>query len=199
MFANLLHPGLIAAAALAAATILPAHAADPRNLVPQGGAQAALELSLNALESGGSRNVEEYEKLGVGAKVRLCFKATETGYVSLWSLDASGNVSRILPNKYTASRDRGSDGIKVDAAIRHCIAESGLVAEGSAGQATERWWLEVGRPLGRADLYLHWTPTLDKQLPADSFVDIDSLSRAVGKSGTENFAAMWFSYEVTDR
>lgn len=199
MIANLLHPGLVAVAVLAAATIVPAHATDPRNLVPQGGAQAALELSLNALEAGGSRNVEEYEKLGVGSKVRLCFKATETGYVSLWSLDASGNVSRILPNKYTASRDRGSDGIKVDAAIRHCIAESGLLAEGSAGQATERWWLEVGRPLGRADLYLHWTPTLDKQLPADSFVDIDSLSRAVGKSGTENFAAMWFSYEVTDR
>lgn len=198
MSAHPIRLGVIASA-LAVALALPAAAADPRNLVPQGGAQAALELSLNALEAGGSRTVNDYEQLGIGSKVRLCFKATETGFVSLWSLDATGNVSRILPNKFTASRDRGADGIRVDAGVRHCIAESGLVAEGADGAATERWWLQVSKPLGRADLYLHWTPTVDKQLPADSFVDVDSLSRAVGRSGTENFAAMWFTYEVTDR
>ena len=53
--------------------------------------------------------------------------------------------------------------------------------------------------MGQADLYLHWTADESQQLPDDSFVDIDELSRAVGRNANGDFVSTWFSYNVEPR
>ncbi len=191
-----------AAAVLVAALLAfgQAEADEGRNLVPKGNAeQVLLDLDLNRLGSGGERRtMRDYDRVAEGDKVRVCFQASEDGYVTLWSHGANGGVARILPNQYTQGGTQRR-GIPLRGGIRHCISDRGLVADGGDAIEQRQWGLEVHPPYGLAELYLHWTPVEDEQLPENSFLDIDGLAKAVGRSGGKNYASTWFSYEVVER
>lgn len=168
---------------------------DPRSMVPAGGGGNKLDLSMIALDGTRTRSVRNNEKIKVGQRVRICFRATKSGYITLWSHNADGGVSRILPNKYTGK----GKAIKVRRGTKYCIAKNGLVAQGKPKAGAKDWWFEVRKPLGRANLYLHWTPKMEQQLPENGFVDIDALGRAVGRALRKNYSAIWFSYTVAPR
>jgi len=190
---------LVAFASTAALSAVTAQADDnPRNLVPSGRAENALTLSMTRLDSAGDRAAmrDQESSVMVGDKVRVCFESADPGYVTLWSHDAGGGVSRILPNEYTEGGE-GRMAMELPAGEPYCVVGSGLAAAEGAADDTADWWFEVTEPAGQADLYLHWTATEDEQLPSDSFVDVDALGRAVSQRDGSNFTSAWFSYGVT--
>lgn len=175
-----------------------AEAAEPRDMVPAGRAGTELQLIMTSLTAAGSRSMSDYEPIKVGDKVQVCFLASQSGYITLWSHDAEGGVARVLPNQYTEGGTARA-AVPISGGERHCISDAGLSVEGQEGGEPRKWWFEVREPLGQADLYLHWTADESQQLPDDSFVDIDELSRAVGRNANGDFVSTWFSYNVEPR
>ena len=140
-------------------------------------------------------------QLRVGTAVDVCFESSRDGYVSLWSHDADNNTPvRILPNEYMGAADDDL-GIAVRAGISRCFSE--LAA--SAGRKVS---LQVQRPLGRAELYLHYAEGADGQIAPEDYPSIGNKSfnlpsscdrnaaRNVPRSQTVPYASKSLQYEV---
>ena len=78
--------------------------------------------------------------------------------------------------------DADGDGVAVREG-EYCVAENGLVdaAGASAAANRQRWWFEVQKPHGDAQLFLYWTSDAKRQPPDELVADIDALDAEIGK------------------
>ena len=124
-----------------------------------------LDIELHALTTARSISRQTTRSLGgadlpalrIGEPVEICFRSTQSGYVTLWSRTAGDPPVRIYPNAYShAGADAPAE--RVPPGERICVGSD------------ERFRLRVVGPPGVvSSLYLHWTPREAEQLPADAF------------------------------
>ena len=161
-----------------------------RNIIVQGGMPggtaanvkdpSVADLRLSRVGNNNkSERVRNAGSVSPGDKARVCFNVNRNGYVSMWSLDAKKNLSRILPNKFMPG---AGNGVKVSGGNEYCATGDGMTKNNEQMEANNRWWFEVVKPLGKAEVFLYWTGTLDQQVAEDSFVDVDALGRALTRS-----------------
>lgn len=126
-------------------------------------------------------------KAKVGAKPDICFSSKESGFISIWSHDALKNVSRILPNEYIKAAN-DEKGYRVEAGKDYCYSE-----------LPGKSFLQVGEPLGEAQIYFHFTTGLDQQFSA---IDLPSIgNRSAKGSGAQydhDYASKAVTYEVVE-
>jgi hypothetical protein len=96
------------------------------------------DLSLRAIPGGGV--------LGIGAPFQICVASTQSGYVSIWYVDAQGTVQRLYPNRLTGAVAR------VRAGREACV-----------GGGSERFRLIQAGPPGVDDIILLWTGDASRQ------------------------------------
>ena len=106
-------------------------------------------------------------KLPVGSKVDVCFESSRAGFVSLWSHDADLNPPvRILPNEYIRAED-DKLGFAVEPGVSRCFSQL------AAGR---RVFLEVNKPFGQAELYLHFSNNPEGQIAPGDFPTVGNKS-----------------------
>ena len=143
--------------------------------VPGEGHSGSVEdLRIHRLQ--GSR-VDNTGELSPGDLAKVCFKVNRDGYVSMWSLDANKNISRILPNEYMPGE--GGAGVRVRRGNDYCIAGKGMTENNERMKDSSSFYFEVTPPTGKAEVFVYWSGTLKQQPPTDSFVDVDALSRSI--------------------
>jgi hypothetical protein len=176
-----------------------------RSLVPEISGHSAdavsegLTLSLTAMEpgTGRTRSLANDSRLKIGERVRVCFQADQTGYVSLWSYAATGRISRVLPNAMMSAGEEG-DGLRVTSGQTYCVAGAGLEVDGQSASGPN-WGFRVDGPPGNAEVYLHWSPTLAGQMQEDAYVDIDALARSLPRAASRSqgrWRAVTINYTV---
>jgi hypothetical protein len=119
-------------------------------------------------------------ELPVGSHVKICVTATATGYITLWSIDSRDEHVRIYPNDRAYQGRRGAP-IQKD--------EPTCVGEGTDFQ------LQVEEPLGRSQVYAHWTPTEETQLAATTYPDLGHSLRSANPPG--EYASQTLEYIIT--
>ena len=138
-----------------------------------------------AAAAGGVRGrsvVRSGEAVPVGTRVIICFTAGERGYVTVWSRDAEGNVPvRIYPNEY-ASETAGEVAAPVEARAETCLGDD------------DDFRLEVGPPVGEAEVYLHYTRDEALQFDETAYPQI----RATRAPDTRPYASRHLTYRVVD-
>lgn len=143
-----------------------------------------LDLSLESVRrAGGLRaKVAADAEVAVGDRVVLCFRSSADGYVTVWSHDAAGNVpARIYPNEFVAET-AAERAVPVTAGEETCIGDD------------DGFRLEVGRPLGQASVYLHYTRQEDLQFDETAFPQI----RATRAPDPRPYASSYLRYRVVD-
>ena len=148
--------------------------------------EVEIELHLEAVRrvDGSTAAVGSDESVQVGDAVVLCFRSSADGFVTVWSHDAEGNVPvRIYPNEFAAetAEERAAP---VRAGEEACI-----------GDDDDGFRLEVGRPLGEASVYLHYTRREDQQFDDTAFPQI----RATRAPDPRPYASSYFRYRIVDR
>ncbi len=161
---------LVLVAAALALTAGTANAQTTRSqpvVVPERQAMSGVEIALDvtALEAGRtlakatSRSAQpEVPNLRVGDFVEVCFRATASGQVTLWSRSAKEGVPVVIyPNAYShAGKNARSEEIKANE--QYCVGND------------ERFRLRVtGDPGTESSVYLHWTPDQSDQLGQEDF------------------------------
>ena len=144
-----------------------------------------VELQIEAVRwaDGAAAGVRTGDPVQVGDNVVLCFRSSADGYVTVWSQDAEGDVPvRIYPNEYAAltADERAA---AVVAGEETCIGDD------------DGFRLEVGRPLGDASVYLHYTPREELQFDDTAFPQI----RATRAPDPRPYASSYVRYRVVDR
>ena len=126
--------------------------------------------------------VESGDAVQVGDRVVLCFRSSADGYVTVWSHDAVGNVpARIYPNEFVAET-ADERAAPVAAGEETCIGDD------------DGFRLEVGRPLGEASVYLHYTRREELQFDETAFPQI----RATRAPDPRPYASSYLRYRVVD-
>ena len=146
--------------------------------------EVSLDLQLETLgRAGGARDgVGSDGAVQVGDHVVLCFRSSADGYVTVWSHDAEGNVpARIYPNEF-AAETADERAAAVAAGEETCIGDD------------DGFRLEVGRPLGEASLYLHYTRREELQFDETAFPQI----RATRAPDPRPYASSYLQYRVVD-
>ena len=146
--------------------------------------EVSLELHLEAVGRAGrsTASVGSGDPVQVGDHVVLCFRATADGYVTVWSHDADGNVpARIYPNEF-AAETADERAAPVAAGEETCIGDD------------DGFRLEVGRPLGAASVYLHYTRREELQFDETAFPQI----RATRAPDPRPYASSYLQYRVVD-
>ncbi len=146
--------------------------------------QVSLELQLETVGRAGGRRdgLEVGGPVQVGDRVVLCFRSSADGYVTVWSHDAEGNVpARIYPNEF-AAETADERAAAVAAGEETCIGDD------------DGFRLEVGRPLGEASIYLHYTRREDLQFDETAFPQI----RATRAPDSRPYASSYLQYRVVD-
>ncbi len=146
--------------------------------------QVSLELQLEAVRRADGRRggVRAGDPVQVGDRVVLCFQASANGYVTLWSHDAEGNVpARIYPNEYDPET-ADERAVSVVAGEETCIGDD------------DGFRLEVGRPLGEASVYLHYTEREELQFDETAFPVI----RATRSPDARPYTSSYLRYRVVD-
>ena len=146
--------------------------------------QVSLELQIETMgRAGGGRDgLEAGGPVQVGDRVVLCFRSSADGYVTVWSHDAEGNVpARIYPNEF-AAETADERAAAVAAGEETCIGDD------------DGFRLEVGRPLGEASIYLHYTRREDLQFDETAFPQI----RATRAPDRRPYASSYLQYRVVD-
>ena len=146
--------------------------------------EVSLELHLEAVGRAGSSpaSVGSGDPVQVGDHVVLCFRATADGYVTVWSHDADGNVpARIYPNEF-AAETADERAAPVAAGEETCIGDD------------DGFRLQVGRPLGAASVYLHYTRREELQFDETAFPTI----RATRSPDARPYASSYLQYRVVD-
>lgn len=111
------------------------------------GSDVGTSLRIERVANGGRTRAQvgNGETVRIGDRVVLCFGAEADGYVSVWSRDAEQNVPvRVFPNEYSVST-ANQRGAAVVAGQEVCIGEG------------DGFGLEIGPPVGDAEVYLHFT------------------------------------------
>ena len=178
------------AAAVAAAWPVPTSAQKPprsRSILVKPDNQFGevdLEMRLETVRrTGSTAAVGSGDAVEVGDAVVLCFRSSAAGFVTVWSHDAEGGVPvRIYPNEFAAETadDRAAP---VRAREEACIGDD------------DGFRLEVGRPLGEASVYLHYTRREDQQFDETAFPQI----RATRSPDPRPYASSQRRYRVVDR
>ena len=146
--------------------------------------EVSLELHLEAAGRAGSSAsaVGSGDPVQVGDRVVLCFESSADGYVTVWSHDADGNVpARIYPNEF-AAETADERAAPVVAGEETCIGDD------------DGFRLEVGRPLGEASVYLHYTRREELQFDETAFPQI----RATRAPDPRPYASSYLQYRVVD-
>ena len=131
---------------------------------------------------GARAGVESGAAVPVGDRVVLCFTSSADGYVTVWSHDAAGNVpARIFPNEY-AAETADERAAPVAAGVETCIGDD------------DGFRLEVGRPLGDASVYLHYTRDELLQFDETAFPQI----RATRAPDRRPYASSYLEYRVVE-
>lgn len=146
--------------------------------------EVSLELHLETAGRAGSSAsaVGSGDPVQVGDHVVLCFESTADGYVTVWSHDADGNVpARIYPNEF-AAETADERAAPVEAGEETCIGDD------------DGFRLEVGRPLGAASVYLHYTRREELQFDETAFPQI----RATRAPDPQPYASSYLQYRVVD-
>ena len=146
--------------------------------------EVLLELHLESAGRAavGAGAVQSGDAVQVGDRVVLCFRSSAEGYVTVWSHDAAGNVpARIYPNEFVAetANERAAP---VAAGEETCIGDD------------DGFRLEVGRPLGAASVYLHYTRREELQFDETAFPQI----RATRTPDPRPYASSYLRYRVVD-
>ena len=149
-----------------------------------GEVELALQLETVRRADGSTAAVGSGEPVRVGDRVVLCFRSSAAGFVTVWSHDAEGNVPvRIYPNEFAADT-ADERAAPVRAREETCI-----------GGDDDGFRLEVGRPLGAASVYLHFTRREDMQFDETAFPQI----RATRAPDPRPYASSYLQYRVVDR
>ena len=177
-------------AVLAMTWSLPAHAQKPartRSILVKpdnrfGGVELDLHIESMRRREGARAGVESGAAVPVGDLVVLCFRSSADGYVTVWSHDAAGNVPvRIYPNEY-AAETADERAAPVAARVETCIGDD------------DGFRLEVGRPLGDASVYLHYTREEVLQFDETAFPQI----RATRAPDRRPYASSYLEYRVVE-
>ena len=148
-----------------------------------GQVELALNLETVRRADGSTAAVGSGEPVRVGDSVVLCFRTSAAGFVTVWSHDAEGNVPvRIYPNEFAADT-ADERAAPVRAREEACIGDD------------DGFRLEVGRPLGAASVYLHFTRREDLQFDETAFPQI----RATRAADPRPYASSYLEYRVVDR
>lgn len=125
----------------------------------------------------------------IGDKVVVCFRATRSGYVTLWNRRHNRPEGVIYPNSMSHRRgtermhEPGATAAPVEAGRQYCI-----------GAPPDEFALSVGGPPGEWEVYLHWSPTLDTALGPDDYPVVGQGAR---RSATaSDHAGTTIRYEV---
>ena len=146
--------------------------------------EVELELQLETVRrvDGATADVGSGAAVSVGDHVVLCFRSSADGYVTVWSHDAEGNVpARIYPNEFVAET-ADERAAAVSASEETCIGDD------------DGFRLEVGRPLGQASVYLHYTRREELQFDETAFPQI----RATRAPDRRPYASSYLQYRVVD-
>ena len=143
-----------------------------------------VELQIETIRQldGATAGVRSGDPVQVGDNVVLCFRSSADGWVTVWSHDAEGNVPvRIYPNEY-AAETADERAAAVAAGEETCIGDD------------DGFRLEVGRPLGDASVYLHYTRREGLQFDDTAFPVI----RATRAPDPRPYASSYVRYRVVD-
>lgn len=145
--------------------------------------EVELEMRLEAVRrTGSTAAVGSGDAVQVGDAVVLCFRSSAAGFVTVWSHDAEGGVpARIYPNEFAADT-AGDRAAPVRPREEACIGDD------------DGFRLEVGRPLGAASVYLHYTRREDQQFDETAFPQI----RATRSPDPRPYASSYLQYRVVD-
>ena len=184
---------LLAGVAIAAGTAGPGWAQSVE--VPTHQAMNGVELNLEMRERASGRTLMAAttrsastapHEFRIGTAVVVCFTATSSGYVTLWSVDENDHPTRIYPNRLSHPDGETMAGAPVAEGMRYCLGDD------------DRFSLGVGgRPGTSYQLSLNWTPLAEDALPADAYVQIGPRSRSV-REGEARFAATHLQYTAID-
>ena len=146
--------------------------------------EVELELQIETARrlDGATADVGSGDPVQVGDHVVLCFRSSADGYVTVWSQDAAGNVpARIYPNEFVAET-ADERAAPVAAGEETCIGDD------------DGFRLQVGRPLGQASVYLHYTRREELQFDETAFPQI----RATRAPDRRPYASSYLQYRVVD-
>ena len=144
----------------------------------------AIELRMETVERrGGARAaLRAGGAVRVGERIVLCFRASADGWATVWSQDAAGGVpARIYPNEFAAAT-ADTRGARVEGGAETCLGDD------------DGFRLEVGPPLGDAEVYLHYTRDEAQQFDDDAFPQI----RATRAPDNRPYASSTLRYRVVD-
>ena len=147
-----------------------------------GGVELALRLEAARRAEGPTRAVHTGDRVQVGDRVVLCFRASASGYVTVWSHDAEGGVpARIYPNEF-AAETADERAAPIGTGEETCIGDD------------DGFLLEVSPPLGDASVYLHFTQREELQFDETAFPQI----RASRAPDPRPYASSFLRYHVVD-
>lgn len=154
---------------------------------PPAWAQSAASKDINVVPNNQAANVDlkiavDGPELRVGQNTKICFSASQAGYVTLWNVGTSGRVARLFP--YTA------DGapVRIEGGRQYC-----------AGDASASHAFRVDLPYGVEDSYLVWTRTPEAQPRQPSFADARGLAKdltVVERLSKQDWATAKASYNI---
>lgn len=162
--------------------------------IPTHQAMAGVELSLEIRELESSRSLTTAttrsatsapHPIRLGTAVVVCFTASRSGFITLWSVDDAGNPVRIYPNPHSHDDGDSMRGAPVAEGMRYCLGDDDRFGFTVGGQTGENYQLS-----------LNWTPLEDDALPADAYVQIGPRSRSAEHEA--RFAATHLSYSPID-
>ena len=122
-------------------------------------------------------------KFYINGRAEFSFRASQTGYVSLWDIGTSGKVSRIFPNSYSG-----------DGQVQ------GNVSYG-AGGAQSNYAFTIKGPTGMEDVYMLWTATRDGQPTKQQYKNAGVLSKdlaVVERIPRSQWATTKVTFEITE-
>lgn len=120
-------------------------------------------------------------KVKSGEDIVVCFTASRDGFVTLWSVDASGEQAVIYPNAFSHG-DAKVRAAEVKQGNPYCVGQE------------DKFVLRAQPPLGESKVYLHWTRTAEEQLSADDYPVIGRSTQAV----PAEFASETIVYTITE-
>ncbi|BBK41858.1 hypothetical protein STVA_18780 [Allostella vacuolata] len=179
------------AAACAVATSFPGGARTEERTQPvqvqpdRSLASVRLQVELTSRATSRAFAPGESPTLLVGDEVVVCFRATRSGFVTLWSIDASGAHAVVYPN--SLSHPAGARSAPVQPDQRTCIGDD------------ERFRLQVAEPAGEAKIYLHWTEAEGQQLGAEDYPVIAGSGVALSREFRAPYASSMLGYRVGAR
>ncbi|MCC5989052.1 MAG: DUF4384 domain-containing protein [Pararhodobacter sp.] len=163
--------------------------------VPTHQAMSGVELTLTMSERGTDRILTrattrsastDAHQLRIGSEVVICFTASRSGYITLWSVDENDRPTRVYPNRFSHEDGEEMAGAPVAEGMRYCLGDD------------SRFNFTVGGRAGSTyQLSLNWTPVEDDALPSDAYVQIGPRTRSASEEHAR-FAATHLSYSPTD-